>query len=204
MVESIEREEEKLKEIGESGSSISCLLQERTGNCLARLNCPYSHKSTPLNSSAKAFISKRASKPLSQEGSTEPGEKRVDSEKGEEIEAIGEGKEREEAHYPPPGHVGGEGGESNPPFGREYDPNQYQYYNPDSYAQDQEYFYQYALQQDLDEEFNQMENEVESPEFLSQFQNCTCCKGYVYNCTGDACQYLGSCYCRVQNEIEQT
>jgi hypothetical protein len=33
--------------------------------------------------------------------------------------------------------------------------------------------------------------------------NCECCKGNVYECEGETCVQLGSCYCLVKIEIER-
>ena len=31
--------------------------------------------------------------------------------------------------------------------------------------------------------------------FVDAMKDCQCCKGFVNSCDGDACQYLGICYC---------
>jgi hypothetical protein len=39
-------------------------------------------------------------------------------------------------------------------------------------------------------------------EFVAESKDCTCCRGYVNICDGDACEYLGICYCVVHREQE--
>lgn len=53
-------------------------------------------------------------------------------------------------------------------------------------------------------ENNDMEAEEESDDekWFPKFKDCECCKGFVYKCKGNACQYLGACYCKVKNECD--
>jgi len=53
-------------------------------------------------------------------------------------------------------------------------------------------------------ENDEMECEEESDDekWFPKFKDCECCKGFVYKCKGNACQYLGACYCKVKNECE--
>ena len=39
--------------------------------------------------------------------------------------------------------------------------------------------------------------------FLKERENCTCCRGYVNNCSGDACANLGVCYCTCVDEEDR-
>jgi len=46
------------------------------------------------------------------------------------------------------------------------------------------------------------EEESDDEKWFPKFKDCECCKGFVYKCKGNACQYLGACYCKVKNECE--
>ncbi len=39
-------------------------------------------------------------------------------------------------------------------------------------------------------------------QFFSKYKDCECCKGKIYKCNGDACQYLGACYCKVKTDCD--
>jgi hypothetical protein len=36
--------------------------------------------------------------------------------------------------------------------------------------------------------------------WFAKAMNCTCCKGFIYGCTNDICQSLGSCTCNLNEE----
>jgi hypothetical protein len=38
--------------------------------------------------------------------------------------------------------------------------------------------------------------------FFDKYKNCSCCKGYVYKCNGEACKSLGQCYCKMSDDCE--
>jgi hypothetical protein len=46
------------------------------------------------------------------------------------------------------------------------------------------------------------EEESDDEKWFPKFKDCDCCKGFVYKCKGNACQYLGACYCKVKNECD--
>ena len=48
---------------------------------------------------------------------------------------------------------------------------------------------------------NDSEDEDEN-KFYDKYKNCTCCKGYVYKCNGEACKSLGQCYCKMSDDCE--
>ena len=48
---------------------------------------------------------------------------------------------------------------------------------------------------------NDSEDEDEN-KFFDKYKNCTCCKGYVYKCNGEACKSLGQCYCKMSDDCE--
>ena len=38
---------------------------------------------------------------------------------------------------------------------------------------------------------------------VKERENCTCCRGYVNNCSGEACANLGICYCMVVDDEDR-
>lgn len=61
-------------------------------------------------------------------------------------------------------------------------------------------------QEDEDNEFNEMIEDIElfnKDEFDPNFKNCTCCKGYIYNCKSKVCENLGVCQCKAHSEMEE-
>ena len=48
---------------------------------------------------------------------------------------------------------------------------------------------------------NDSEDEDEN-KFYDKYKNCSCCKGYVYKCNGEACKSLGQCYCKMSDDCE--
>lgn len=48
------------------------------------------------------------------------------------------------------------------------------------------------------------EDESDDEKWFPKYKDCDCCKGFVYKCKGNACQYLGACYCKVKNECDDT
>ncbi len=39
--------------------------------------------------------------------------------------------------------------------------------------------------------------------WIPKFQNCECCKGFVYKCVGPACLDMSVCYCKVTDEYDE-
>jgi len=50
-----------------------------------------------------------------------------------------------------------------------------------------------------DEELSDNEEE---DKWWPKYQNCECCKGYIYRCSGKACEHLDSCYCKIKDDVE--
>lgn len=62
-----------------------------------------------------------------------------------------------------------------------------------------------ALEEFEDDLLEQLDyNEEDQGEWVKECQDCSCCQGWVYNCSGEACKYLNSCYCKIKMDIEQT
>ena len=40
-------------------------------------------------------------------------------------------------------------------------------------------------------------------EWEEECKKCCCCKGWIYSCKGEACEYLGKCFCKVKIDIEK-
>ena len=36
-----------------------------------------------------------------------------------------------------------------------------------------------------------------------KYQNCDCCKGFIYKCQGKACEHLDYCYCKIKDDVEE-
>lgn len=61
-------------------------------------------------------------------------------------------------------------------------------------------------QEEEDQEFNEMIDDIElfnKDEFDPNFKNCTCCKGFIYNCKSKVCENLGVCQCKAHSEMEE-
>ena len=58
-----------------------------------------------------------------------------------------------------------------------------------------------ALEEFEDDLFDQLEDE--QTDWIKECQDCPCCQGWVYLCSGEACKFLSSCYCKVKLDIEQ-
>ncbi len=39
--------------------------------------------------------------------------------------------------------------------------------------------------------------------WFPMYRDCECCKGFVYNCKGEACVDLGQCYCKMKDECDK-
>ncbi len=46
------------------------------------------------------------------------------------------------------------------------------------------------------------DEESDGNEWVPQFKNCSCCKGYINKCSGVICSSLGVCYCKAQEEFD--
>jgi len=67
-------------------------------------------------------------------------------------------------------------------------------------------FMQQIQQEEEDQEFNEMIEDIElfnKDEFDAKFKDCTCCKGYIYNCKSKVCENLGVCQCKAHSEMEE-
>jgi hypothetical protein len=40
-------------------------------------------------------------------------------------------------------------------------------------------------------------------EFVDECKDCSCCQGWVYSCSGEACKYLDKCFCKVKIDTEE-
>jgi len=68
------------------------------------------------------------------------------------------------------------------------------------------------LEENFDNEYNNYNNDIDNINdidndaddnlFYVSFKDCECCKGYVYNCKGNTCKFLGACYCIVKSECD--
>lgn len=46
------------------------------------------------------------------------------------------------------------------------------------------------------------EEESDDEKWFPKYKDCTCCKGYIYKCSGDVCQSLGVCFCKAQEDYD--
>ena len=46
------------------------------------------------------------------------------------------------------------------------------------------------------------DEESDGNEWVPQYKNCACCKGYINKCSGVICSSLGVCYCKAQEEFD--
>lgn len=72
----------------------------------------------------------------------------------------------------------------------------------------QEYIDQDELdkfEDDLAEEdiMAEMEESDDEDKWFPQYQNCECCKGFVYRCKGETCKSLGQCFCKMKDDCEE-
>lgn len=70
----------------------------------------------------------------------------------------------------------------------------------------QEDVLQQMQQEEEDQEFNEMIEDIElfnKDEFDPHFKDCTCCKGFIYNCRSKVCENLGVCQCKAHSEMEE-
>ena len=54
------------------------------------------------------------------------------------------------------------------------------------------------LEEEKDENIEDLDN---YGEFILEFENCECCKGYPYNCNGSICRNLGVCHCKMHKNM---
>lgn len=52
------------------------------------------------------------------------------------------------------------------------------------------------------EQFGAEDDESDDEKWYPKYKDCSCCKGYVYKCTGDVCNSLGSCFCKAQEDYD--
>lgn len=61
------------------------------------------------------------------------------------------------------------------------------------------------VNQELDEPIDPMgddEEESDDEKWFPKYKDCSCCKGYIYKCTGDVCTSLGVCFCKAQEDYD--
>ncbi|MCQ2820115.1 MAG: hypothetical protein MJ252_22850 [archaeon] len=56
-----------------------------------------------------------------------------------------------------------------------------------------------------EELMNQLEEDDSEDEdkWYPKYQNCECCKGFVYKCNGEACKSLGQCFCKMKDDCDE-
>lgn len=57
------------------------------------------------------------------------------------------------------------------------------------------------VEEDLMAELDEDDSEDED-KWYPKYQNCECCKGFVYKCKGEACQNLGQCFCKMKDDCD--
>ena len=87
-----------------------------------------------------------------------------------------------------------------------YPPTQYENYPPP----DQMYYlpegYMYA-EEEYDKHLEDISDEMDDDpldSWVKECEDCPCCKGWVYNCSGEACKNMHACYCKVKMGIEES
>ena len=71
---------------------------------------------------------------------------------------------------------------------------------------------------DIREKIDKLENDMIEAEAMNElvddisddedkwfplYRDCECCKGFVFNCKGEACADLGQCYCKMKDECDK-
>ena len=56
------------------------------------------------------------------------------------------------------------------------------------------------IENDAYEDFEEEESDDEK--WFPKFQNCECCRGFIYKCKGVACINMGVCYCKMKEECD--
>ena len=51
------------------------------------------------------------------------------------------------------------------------------------------------------EEFED-EDESDDEKWFPKYKDCDCCQGFIYKCSGKACENLQYCYCKVKTECD--
>ena len=55
-----------------------------------------------------------------------------------------------------------------------------------------------------DELMDQLDDDSEDEDkWFPKYQNCECCKGFVYKCNGEACKSLGQCFCKMKDDCDE-
>ena len=57
------------------------------------------------------------------------------------------------------------------------------------------------VEDEVMEEIGNEESEDED-KWVSKYQNCECCHGFVYKCKGNTCSSLGQCYCKMKDDCD--
>ena len=48
----------------------------------------------------------------------------------------------------------------------------------------------------------ELDSEEDEDKWYPQYKDCSCCKGFVYNCKGQVCKDLGQCYCKMKDDCD--
>lgn len=61
------------------------------------------------------------------------------------------------------------------------------------------------MQDDIENEVMEELGNISEDEdkWLPKYKDCPCCKGYVFNCSGQVCKDLGQCYCKMTDDCEE-
>lgn len=86
--------------------------------------------------------------------------------------------------------------------------NVYEDNNDDYDIDDEEEFEEEDDNEIMDLFKKQIEAEIDNDDsedeekWVPEFQNCDCCKGFVYNCVGEICKSMGCCFCKMKYDID--
>ena len=54
------------------------------------------------------------------------------------------------------------------------------------------------------EDISASDDSYDEDKWYPEYKDCICCKGFVFGCRNKACIDLGSCYCKMRDEIEKS
>ena len=46
------------------------------------------------------------------------------------------------------------------------------------------------------------DDSADEDKWLPKYKDCECCHGFVYKCSGEACNALGQCYCKMKDDVD--
>jgi len=91
----------------------------------------------------------------------------------------------------------------------EFKPKQYVEYVEDDGDVDED---------EIDQEFDQTDKQLidelvkkeqifndemsDEDNWFPKYQDCNCCKGFIYKCEGEVCNSLGACFCKSQDDYD--